>query len=131
MSPNAPTESNSRLRPTRLSSGFVHNSQSLPPQISLPPNPAPLPAVRSPAQSFPSDTSPRNRPPPSPRPRPPTPPSLPRSRCPPPAQSAPPHNSQSFARRSSRATLFRALLLYFLYLPQLPTLRIPRRPRPL
>src|SRR5438876_8859039 len=106
MSPNAPTESNSRLRPTRLSSGFVHNLQSLPPQISLPPNPAPPPAARSPAQSFPSHPSPRNRSPSSPPPHPLNPPILPRSGCLPPAQLASLHNSRagslSYGRNPTR-----------------------------
>src|SRR5436190_23685978 len=104
MSPDAPSESNSHPLPTKLSSGFARNSQSLPPQISLPPNPAPLPAARSPAQSFPSRPSPRNRSLSSPRQHPPNPSSLLRSHYLPPAPQVPPHNSQSFARHSSLAT---------------------------
>src|SRR5712664_3289397 len=93
MSPGAPTESNSRLRPTTPFSGSAHNSQSPLRQISLPPSPAPRPAARSPTLSSSSPLSPRNRSPSSPRQRPPTPTSHPRFRCPPPAQSALPHNS--------------------------------------
>src|SRR5216684_28920 len=94
-SPNAPTESNSHPRPTTPSSGSAHNSQFPPRQTFPPPNPAPPPAANSPAQSSPSRPCPRNHSPSSLRPHPPTPPSRPRSHCPPPARSAPPHSCRS------------------------------------
>src|SRR5882762_2687163 len=82
------------------SSGSAHNSQSPPPQISPPPNPGWPPAARSPKQFYPSHPSPRSRSPLVLRPHPPNPPSHPRSRCPPPARSAPPHSSRfSLPRR--------------------------------
>src|SRR5712664_1739894 len=101
MSLGAPSESNSHLHPTKPSSGSARNSQSLPPQISPPPDPAPLPAASSPAQSFPSHPCLRSRSPSFLRPHQPNPPSLPRSRCLPPTQSAPPHSPQSSCHRST------------------------------
>src|SRR5882724_6129680 len=129
-SADAPSESSSRLHPTTPSSDSAHNSQSLPRQISPPPNPGLHPAAHSPAQSFPSHLSPCNHFPSFHCPRPPSPPSHRRSRCPPPAQSAPPHNS----RRASQPL---QTLLLAGDLPQvlssflLPTTRItPQPPRP-
>src|SRR5713226_5540852 len=100
-SPGAPTGSNSHPRPTKPSSGSAHNSQFPPPQISPPPNPVLPQAANSPTQSSSLHPSPRSRFLSSPHPHPPNPPSHPRSRCPPPAQSAPPHNSRSSAPDSS------------------------------
>src|SRR5258708_395113 len=113
MSPNTPSESNSRLRPTMPSSGSARNSPSPPRQISPPPSPALLPAARSPAPSCLSPLSPRSRSLSSPLPRPPDPPSHPPIRYLPPAQSAPPHNSQSSLR------LFQSPLVPFRPLPPL------------
>src|SRR5712692_670719 len=94
-SPGAPSELNSRLLPTTPSSDSVHNSQCLPRQMFRQPNLVPRPAVRSLVRYFLSLVSLRSRSLSFLLPRPPTPPSHPRSRCPPPAQLAPPHNSQS------------------------------------
>src|SRR5258708_33017835 len=113
MSPNTPSESNSRLRPTMPSSGSAHNQPSPRRHISPPPSPALLPAARSPAPSCLSPLSPRSRSLSSPLPRPPGPPSRPPTRCLPPAQSGPPHNSQSSLR------LFQSPLLPFRPLPPL------------
>src|ERR1700740_1942258 len=49
---DVPSESGSRLHPTTPFSDSAHNSQFPQRQISRPPSPAPLPAVRLPRQCY-------------------------------------------------------------------------------
>src|SRR5215475_11590000 len=121
--PDVPTESDSRLRPTKPSSGSAHNSQFPPLHISLPPNPARLTAARSSTRSSLLCFSPHSRHPSSPRQHPQAPSSSRRFRCPLPGPLVPFHNSQSSADRKLCLPVERHVGA------SLPVLRFPRAPR--